>query len=287
MPDTASISVAREVMDKYSLYPKKSLGQNFLVDKNILKKIVESCDITADEYVVEIGPGLGSLTRELASKARGVLAIDIDSTLKPVLKELKDEYTNISLLFADILKTDIEAELKKAFQLDENISYKVCANIPYNITTPIIFHLLENCSNMESATLMMQKEVSKRLLASPGSKDYGRLTLTTAYYADIKHVTNVSHNCFYPRPEVDSAVVRIKAKQEKDIMVHNEDLFKELLRAAFQKRRKTILNVISGFFKVDKEYSEEKLRKLGIKPELRPENLTIDDFANLVNAFYS
>lgn len=285
MSDTGSFSTAREVMEAYHLFPKKNFGQNFLVDKNILKKIADSCDITSEDYLVEIGPGLGALTQELAQRCQGVLAIDIDQMLEPVLRNLADEYKNIELYFQDILDVDLEAILAQKFDLKGPVSYKVCANIPYNITTPIIFKLLEDCPHMASATLMMQKEVSTRLLAKPNNKDYGRLTLTTQYYANVEHVMNVSRNCFYPKPEVDSAVVRIIPVEGNKVNIKNEEMFKAFLRTAFSKRRKTILNISAGFFNKPKPEMEIILQQIGIASNLRPENLSIETYADLINSF--
>jgi 16S rRNA (adenine1518-N6/adenine1519-N6)-dimethyltransferase len=285
MLDRASPSVTKSLMKKYGLFPKKRLGQNFLLDRNVLTKIADSCAITPEQYLVEIGPGLGGLTQELAVRSRGVLAIEIDTSLEPALQELASENTNVKFLFKDVLKVNIEDEIKMAFGLDEMVSYQVCANIPYNITTPILFQLLETCPNMQAATLLMQKEVGQRLLAVPGNKDYGRLTLTTAYYADVQHIMNVSRNCFFPQPEVDSSVLKIKPVRAKKLVLKHEEVFRDLLRASFQKRRKTILNITSSFFKLDKKVTESKLLELGLAANLRPENLSIEDFARLVNAF--
>jgi len=281
----ASITVVREIMQRHNLYARKGLGQNFLVDQNILTKIADSANIQADEYIVEIGPGLGSLTRELATRSRGVLAIDIDQRLEAVLKETLAEFTNVKIIFQDILKTNIEMALTQAFQLTEIPSYKVCANIPYNITTPILFQLLENCPHMNSAILMMQKEVGQRILASPGNKEYGRLTVAASYHAKVEQVLNVSHNCFYPRPEVDSIVLKFTPQLYTEIMLKEEKLFKQLLNAAFQQRRKTILNISAGFYQIGKAEMEAKLHELGLEANLRPENLSLKDFIALANAF--
>lgn len=285
MANITSPAGIRNLMEHYDMHPKKRFGQNFLHDKNILKKIADSCEIKEDEYLLEIGPGLGALTQELARRSRGVLAVDIDTSLETMLQESCIEFDNIKFLFQDILKVDVENELKKAFKIKEPFTYKICANIPYNITTAIIFHLFETCPHMSSATLMMQKEVGERLLASPGTKDYGRLTLTTAYYGEVESLINVSRNCFYPRPDVDSIVVRLKPHIKKAVKVSNELYFKNLLRVAFQKRRKTMLNICTDFFSCDKKKTGEILQNLGIKPDKRPENLNIQDFANLVNTF--
>lgn len=285
MPDRSSPSVIRKIMHQHGVYPKKRLGQNFLIDGNILKKIADSCAISPEQYLVEIGPGLGGLTQELATRCRGVLAIEIDSTLKPILNTLAADQPNIRILFQDVLKIDIETELQKAFELPKLMPYQVCANIPYNITTPIIFKLLEQCPHMESATLMIQKEVGERLMAVPGTKAYGRLTLSTAYYADVYPSLNVSRNCFHPKPEVDSVVVKIVPQRPKRVLINNESLFKSFVSAAFQKRRKTILNITSMYFGVNKEEADNKLNELGLESNLRPENLSLMDIARLLNAF--
>jgi len=286
MADLSSPTGARAVLQHYGLHPKKRLGQNFLVDRNVLTKIADASSLSPEQYVIEIGPGLGGLTRELAKRSRGVLAIEIDRSLQPVLEDLTTEHPNVKLLFSDVLEVDIEAGLRQAFDLTGPIDYRVCANIPYNITSPIIFKLLEQCQGMKSATLMMQKEVGERLLAKPGSKDYGRLTLTTAYFARVETVMAVSRNCFYPRPEVDSIVVRLIPNPER-IRMEQEDMLHNFIRAAFQKRRKTILNISSEFFRRDKEETGRIIENLGLSVKLRPENLSLADFARLVDAMIS
>jgi 16S rRNA (adenine1518-N6/adenine1519-N6)-dimethyltransferase len=285
MSDRLSPAVIRATMHQYGLYPKKRLGQNFLIDRNVLIKIADSCAISPEQYLVEIGPGLGGLTQELAKRCRGVLAIEVDAGLEPILSKLVTEEPNIRIIFQDVLKADIETELQHAYNLPEILPYQVCANIPYNITTPILFKLLENCPHMLSATLMMQKEVGERIMAVPGNKDYGRLTLSTAYYADVQHLMNVSRNCFHPKPEVDSVVLKIVPQHPKKVSINNEAIFKNFVTAAFQKRRKTILNITSGFFGISKEEAGQKLKILGLGTNLRPENLSLNDIANLLNAF--
>ncbi len=282
MIQAVSLSQIRDLMRRYEFFPRKKWGQNFLIDGNILNKIVASCDLSQDDYVIEIGPGLGTLTMKLADNSQGVLAIDIDRSLQVMLQEVLSGYDNVKILFADILEVNLEEELVKAFTLPTIQPYQVCANIPYNITTPIIFYLLEKCPHLQSATLMMQKEVAERIMASPGGKDYGLLTLTTSYYAHSELLMNVSRNCFYPRPEVDSAVLRITPRQEK-IKVNNEIIFKKLLRASFQKRRKTMLNICSDISGQDKNQIQGLLEQWGISPLARPENLSLDDFVLLAN----
>lgn len=285
MPVPLSIKGVKDIMERYQLQARKGLGQNFLVDQNILTRIAEGAEIDAQQLVVEIGPGLGSLSRELAARGRGLLAIDIDQRLEPVLAETLAEYENVRLIFSDILKIDIETALVESFQLKKAASYKVCANIPYNITTPIIFKLLESCPHMESAILMMQKEVAERILALPGTKDYGRLTIATAYYAKVERVLSVSRHCFYPQPEVDSSVLRFIPCNHDRLAPETEIVFKNILNYFFQQRRKIILNSLVHLFKIDKITAEEKLKTLDLDPKLRPENLDLRDYLNLAEAF--
>jgi len=287
MTGIASMKAVRELMERHNLYTRKGYGQNFLVDQNIVSRIADSAMLTGEDYAVEIGPGLGTLTRELAIRSRGVLAVDIDERLQAVLAETLSDFSNIELLFQDILKTDIETALMKAFHLDKIVPYKVCANIPYNITTPIIFKLLESCPNMQSATLMMQKEVGSRILASPGSKEYGRLTVAVAYHARVESRLNVSHNCFYPRPEVDSIVLEFIPKDRPELTEREEERFKKLLNHAFQQRRKTILNTCANVFSRNKAEALNILHELKLDPNLRPEDLSLEDFVALVKAFSS
>lgn len=287
MIKTSSVSNLKIIMRKYNLYPKKKWGQNFLIDENIIRKIIATASISSDDYVVEIGPGLGALTQELAKVAKGVLSIDIDKSLKEPLYEILAPYDNCQLLFADILNIDIAQVVSDSFKLEKDISYRVCANIPYNITSPIIFNLLENSSHLKSATLMMQKEVATRILAKPNSKEYGLLTIMVAYHARAELGLQISKNCFYPKPEIDSTVINLIPYDEPAVNVADEKLFKDFVKSAFQKRRKTILNISSDFFRMEKDIANNILDKVKIKPLDRPENLSIDDFANLVNAFTS
>lgn len=285
MYQTATISGLREILNQYGLFPKKRWGQNFLVDRNILTKIADQANTGKDQYVVEIGPGLGALTEHLAQNSRGVLAIEIDTSLKPALEQVLSPYSQVKICFADILKVNIEQELMERFGLDNIPDYVVCANIPYNITTPIIFKLLEECSHMQKAILMMQKEVAGRILARPDNKEYGLLTLMTSYYAEVSLLMQVSRNCFYPRPEVDSSVIQLMPLPSKRVEVPDEILFKNFLRSAFQKRRKTLLNICSSFFSIDKNLAQDKLNQAGIKHCCRPENLNLEDYAQLFRVF--
>ncbi len=283
---TSSISNLRRLLKQYDLHPKKKWGQNFLVDHNIIEKIISTADINQNDYIVEIGSGLGALTQELAKTAKGVLSIDIDESLRQPLEEVLEPFTNCKLLFADVLQLDIGIELKNAFGLAEIPKYKVCANIPYNITSPIIFKLLEeNNSYLNTATLMIQKEVANRILAKPDNKEYGLLTIMVEYYAQAELGLNVSRNCFYPRPQVDSSVIKLIPYDILVADLYDEKIFKSFTRSAFQKRRKTILNISSDFFRIEKNIAKSLLEEIKIAPLHRPENLTLYDFIKLVNAF--
>jgi len=281
--DISSKSGLKYLSKKYEIHPRKKWGQNFLMDKNILNKIAESCGLNSENYVLEIGPGLGALTQYLGMRSKGVLAVEIDYSLEQALNESLADINNCKIKFADILKIDIETEMKSVFNLQEIPTYKVCANIPYNITTPIIFKLLENCSHMDDAVLMIQKEVARRLNSQTDTKEYGLLTIMVQYYADIEYLMDVSQNCFFPRPEVDSAVIRITPHRRNDIKAENELLFKNLVKTAFQMRRKTMLNVCAKFYNLDKEKIKYYLNLLDINPKSRPENLTINNFLNIAD----
>lgn len=272
----------KDLISRHNILPKKKWGQNFLIDKNLLDIIADSCQLSPSDYVVEIGPGFGALTERLCQRSKGVLSVEIDQAMKAPLKELLADYSNSRIIFADVLEINVEEELKKEFQLDIVPAYKVCANIPYNITTPIIFTLLECCPHLQTATLMMQKEVADRIKASTGSKEYGLLTIMVQFYADIEHVRDISKNCFVPRPQVDATVIRIIPRLGK-YKVKNEKIFKGLTRMAFQMRRKMILNSCSKYFSLDKNICREKLEIINIDPHYRPENLTIDDFIKIAD----
>lgn len=284
MVDITSPAVVRRVLDDYGLKARKSLGQNFLVDGNVLRKMVDSLEIQPGDLYLEIGPGLGALTMELASRGARTLAVETDRYLLPWLTRLFSVWSEqVQLLNQDILQTDIEAELARLFDTSFK-GFAVCANIPYQITSPIIFKLLEECPRMTSATLMMQKEVAARILAQPGRKEYGRLTVAIAYHGQVKQIMPVSRNCYYPRPDVDSVVVRLEPYLgNKPYPAHNEKEFKNFLAQAFQHRRKTILNICSRYYGRVKEEMRLDLDLCGLEANLRPENLSLADYITLVN----
>lgn len=281
-----TLNRVRSLLDEYGLAAKKKYGQNFLVEGNILNRIVDSLPSPNIDYIVEIGAGLGSLTQALADKGYQVLAVEVDTDFCPLLAAAFAGYDNAKFKFTDILAEDIEKLLPEAFSLPEIPAYQVCANIPYHITSPIIFKLLQECPHMQSATLMMQREVAERILAVPGNKNYGRLTVNCNYHAASRCLFKVSRNCFFPRPEVDSAMLQlIPYHQNKPLTVIEEAIFHSLIHHAFQKRRKTVLNITSEFFNCSKVKAETILTALGIKSNLRPENLSVAQWVNLTDAF--
>ncbi len=273
------------MLRRFDLRPHKRWGQNFLNDGNIARKITQHCDLNPEDYVLEIGPGLGALTPLLARQCHKLLAVDIDPAMEGPLQEAVQGIGNVVLLFADILSLDIEAQIRESLHLEELNSFKVCGNIPYNITSPIIFSLLESCPHLSLATLMVQKEVAQRLRAKPSTKDYGLLTLAVAYHCDVEYVTTVSRHCFYPCPKVESAVVQLKPIPGKRIQVKSKSLLFGFMRACFQKRRKTLLNISAGYFGLGKNELRKIFHELGISPEARPENLCLEQFASIVDSF--
>lgn len=261
------------LLSKHGFRFSKSLGQNFLIDNNTVLKIIEKADIKNTDNVLEIGPGIGTLTREIAKNAKKVVSIEVDETLKPILKETVSEFENAKIIYSDILKLDLKTVTKENFG-DEK--YKVIANLPYYITTPILEFLLKSKTNLDDITVMVQKEVAERMTANPGSKSYGSLSVYIKYFGDAKKVLQVPKTVFIPRPDVDSAVVKISIN-EKYRDIESEEIEK-VLRAGFGKRRKTILNSFSSGLNIEKEEMEKILEKLKLQKNLRAENLSIDDF---------
>lgn len=272
-------SATNEILNKYNLSAQKRYGQNFLVDSNVLKKIVESAGVTKDDTVLEIGPGIGSLTQYLCEAADQVICVEIDRQMIPVLEDTLSEYDNVKVINEDVLKVDI------AKLLNENgaRSVKVVANLPYYITTPIIMDLLEKDAPIESITVMIQKEVAQRMQTGPGSKDYGALSLAVAFYSKAEVKMTVSPNCFIPRPNVDSAVIRMDKLKEPPVKVNDKAFMFKIIKGAFEQRRKTLTNALSNSvsFKTDKEKVAEALEKMGKKANIRGEELTLSEFALL------
>lgn len=274
------------VLQKYKFNFQKKFGQNFLIDTHVLDKIMESAHITKEDFVLEIGPGIGTMTQYLCEGAREVAAVEIDSNLIPILKDTLSEYSNVEVIHGDILKVDIKA---LAREKNQGKPIKVVANLPYYITTPIIMGLFESHVPIDSITVMVQKEVAERMQASPGTKDYGALTLAVGYYAKPEIIANVPPNCFIPRPKVGSAVICLKRHEHPVVQVEDEKLMFDLIRASFNQRRKTLANGLNNApaISLDKEGIQECLKELSVSETVRGEALTLEQFARLSNIIKS
>lgn len=273
-----------EVLQKYKFAFQKRFGQNFLIDTHVLEKIIAASQITKEDFVLEIGPGIGTMTQYLAEYAREVAAVEIDNTLIPILKDTLKDWDNVTVINDDILKVDIR---KLALEKNGGKPIKVVANLPYYITTPIIMGLFENQVPVDSITIMVQKEVADRMQVGPGTKDYGALSLAVQYYAKPEIVANVPPNCFMPRPKVGSAVIRLERYEKPPVEVSDEKLMFRIIRASFNQRRKTLVNGLknSQELSYSREEIEEVLNECGIPLNIRGEALTLAEFASLANAF--
>lgn len=271
-----------EIIQKYNFNFQKKFGQNFLIDTHVLEKIISSAGVTKDDFVLEIGPGIGTMTQYLAEAAREVCAVEIDKNLIPILQETLAAYDNVTILNADILKVDIA---KLAEEKNGGRPIKVVANLPYYITTPIIMGLFESHVPIENITIMVQKEVAERMESGPGTKDYGALSLAVQYYANPEIVANVPPNCFMPRPGVGSAVIRLTRHKEAPIPVEDEALLFKLIRASFNQRRKTLQNGLNNSpeLSFSKETIAQAIEEAGFSPTIRGEALTLEQFAALAN----
>lgn len=269
-----------EIIQKYDFAFQKKFGQNFLIDGRVLDKIIDAADIGKEDCVLEIGPGIGTLTSRLAEAAGQVIAVEIDKNLIPILGDVLSEYDNITILNEDILKVDIPALVEEK---NAGKPIKVVANLPYYITTPIIMGLFESNVPIDNITVMVQKEVAQRMQVGPGTKDYGALSLAVQYYAEPYIVANVPQNCFIPRPNVGSAVIRLTRHQEKPVTVKDEQHMFRLVRAAFNQRRKTLQNALHNMpeLNLSKEQVVEALEKMGLPATVRGEKLTLEEFAKL------
>jgi 16S rRNA (adenine1518-N6/adenine1519-N6)-dimethyltransferase len=272
-----SPSQVREVLDRYGFTFSKGLGQNFLIDGNIVRKIVRSADIGKDDYVLEIGPGMGTLTEELALNAKKVIALEIDERLRPVLAETLDPYDNVEVVYGDVLKLPLREIIEEKCG---GQPVKVVANLPYYVTTPIIGRLIEEELPLQSISVMVQKEVADRMVAKPHTKDYGSLTLFVGFYTEPQIMMKVPKTVFMPQPKIDSSVIRLNVKE--DLPDTNRDSYFKLVRAAFSKRRKTLINALSTYgLEADKEEIREALRRAGIEETVRGEDLHMDDYIRL------
>ena len=273
------------VLEKHGFHFQKKYGQNFLIDKIILEKIVDAAEIGADDVVLEIGPGIGTMTQYLCERAREVIAVEIDDKLIPVLADTLSEYDNVTVIHQDILKVDIRA---LAEEKNGGKPIKVVANLPYYITTPIIMELFESRVPLESVTVMVQKEVAERMKEGPGSKDYGALSLAVAYYAVAEIIAEVPPACFIPRPKVSSMVIRLTCHKEPPVEVADERFLFSVIRASFQQRRKTLVNGLNNapWIPVDREEITRCVESLGYGPSVRGEKLTLEEFARLANLLW-
>ena len=272
------------VLQKYDFAFQKKFGQNFLIDTHVLDKIIASADITKDDMVLEIGPGIGTMTQYLSNAAGKVIAVEIDKNLIPILEDTLDGFDNVRVINEDVLKVDIA---KIAEEENGGRPIKVVANLPYYITTPIIMGLFENHVPLKSITVMVQKEVADRMQVGPGTKDYGALSLAVQYYADPYIVANVPPNCFMPRPKVGSAVIRLDRYENPPVKVDDEKLMFKIIRASFNQRRKTLANGLKNSPEINftKEEIESAIESLGKGASVRGEALTLEEFAALTNYF--
>ena len=270
------------VLQKYHFNIQKKFGQNFLIDTHVLERIIEESKITKEDCVLEIGPGIGTMTQYLAENAKEVIAVEIDKALIPILEDTLKDYDNVTIINDDILKVDIN---QIVMEKNKGESIKVVANLPYYITTPIIMGLFESHVPLKSITIMVQKEVADRMQVGPGTKDYGALSLAVQYYAKPEIVANVPPNCFMPRPNVGSAVIRLTRYEEPPVEVNNEKHMFSLIRASFNQRRKTLVNGLlnAGSLNVTKEEIIGALEQMSLPLMIRGEALTLDQFATLSN----
>ncbi|MDO4189026.1 MAG: 16S rRNA (adenine(1518)-N(6)/adenine(1519)-N(6))-dimethyltransferase RsmA [Lachnospiraceae bacterium] len=283
MPDLGNFQSTQAVIAKHNFSIQKKYGQNFLIDEHVLNKIIAAAELTEDDYVIEIGPGIGTMTQRMAPLCKHVTAIEIDKELIPILSETLSEFSNVDVINEDVLKVDLKGLIDER---NDGRPVKVVANLPYYITTPIIMGLLETKIPIKTITVMVQKEVADRMMVGPGTKDYGALSLAVQYYAEPYIVANVPQNCFIPRPNVGSAVIRLTCHEEPPVKVKDEKLMFKLVRASFNQRRKTLVNGISNFSELSytKEQVTDALDKIGISENIRGEALNLEKFALLADA---
>ena len=288
LPEIASKARTRAIMETYGLTFKKSLGQNFLTDLNILKKIVSAAEVGEEDDVIEIGPGIGALTEQLAKSAHQVMALEIDSRLIPVLSETLSPYGNVKIVEQDVLKADLKELIAQNF--DGRHKIKLVANLPYYITTPIVMHLLEVDVDFETIVVMMQKEVADRLAAQPGTKDYGSLSVAVQYEMDAKIAFIVPKTVFMPQPKVDSAIIALKRKDEKPNVPVDEPFFKKMVKGIFLHRRKSLWHNLQGLSGKDpstKEKLEHALKNAEIEKSVRAERLSISQMVRLADNLFA
>lgn len=281
MDRLSSHKATKEVVQKHNFKFSKSLGQNFLIDTNVIDRILEGARVTEGDYVIEVGPGIGTLTKEMGRTAEKVVAIEIDKTLIPILEETLADFPNIEVINQDILKVDVQELVKEKLN---GGPVKLIANLPYYITTPIVMKFLEEDIPVTDIVVMVQKEVADRMNAQPNSKDYGALSVAVQYYCDTEIVAKAPRHMFMPQPNVDSTVIGLHVREEKKYNVDNEDIFFKTVKASFGQRRKTLLNSLGGLGFLRKDQIKVALQEANIDEKRRGETLSIEEFASLSNA---
>lgn len=282
MPTLGTPTATAAVINKYNFSFRKKFGQNFLIDKSMLEKIVDSAEVTEDDCVLEIGPGIGTMTQYLAERAKKVIVVEIDTDLIPILNDTLSEYDNVTIINNDILKVDLN---KLVDDYNDGKPIKVVANLPYYITTPIILELLEKKVPLHSITIMVQKEVADRMQVGPGTKDYGALSLAVQYYAKPEIMAVVPPECFMPRPNVSSSVIKLSLYDTPPVNANDPERMFKIIRASFNQRRKTLANGLTndGGLNVTREDVTAALEKMNLSPTIRGEALTLEQFAELAN----
>lgn len=280
MDRLSSHQATKEVVQKHNFKFSKSLGQNFLIDTNVIDRILEGARVKEGDYVIEVGPGIGTLTKEMGRSAEKVVAIEIDKTLIPILEETLEDFPNIEVINQDILKVNVQELVKEKLN---GGPVKLVANLPYYITTPIVMKFLEEDIPVTDIVVMVQKEVADRMNAKPNTKDYGALSVAVQYYCDTEIVAKAPRHMFVPQPNVDSIVIGLHVRDEKKYIVDNEDIFFKTVKASFGQRRKTLLNSLGGLGFLSKDQIKEALKAANIDEKRRGETLSIDEFANLSN----
>ena len=280
MDRLSSHRATKEVVNKHNFKFSKSLGQNFLIDDNVIERILEGARLSETDRIIEVGPGIGTLTREMGKVAENVVAIEIDKTLIPILKETLADLDNVEVVNEDILKVDVQGLINEKLN---GGPVKLVANLPYYITTPIVMKFLEEDIPVTDIVVMVQKEVADRMNAKPSTKDYGALSVAVQYYCDTEIVAKAPRHMFVPQPNVDSIVIGLHVRDEKKYVVDNEDIFFKTVKASFGQRRKTLLNSLGGLGFLSKDQIREALQAANIDEKRRGETLSIDEFANLSN----
>ncbi|MBE6544042.1 MAG: 16S rRNA (adenine(1518)-N(6)/adenine(1519)-N(6))-dimethyltransferase RsmA [Ruminococcaceae bacterium] len=283
--DLTNMAQIKDLMEEFGIFAKKKYGQNFLISRKTVERIADEGTGAEDEGVIEIGPGIGVLTRELAIRAKKLIAVEIDTTLIPVLERTLSEFDNVKVINGDVMKTDIKKLVEEEFSHCSGV--RVCANLPYYITTPILMSLIEGETGVKSITVMVQKEVADRLCSHSDAGEYGAISAMIAYYGSAKKLFNVNSGCFYPAPKVDSAVIRIDMYEEKPVKAICEKTLKRVIKGAFAQRRKTLVNSLcSEFTYIGKEKMTSIIEELGFSPTVRGEKLSVSEFVKIADRLY-